>query len=399
MNSFTKPSSDLRCPRCSATVQANQSFCGACGAPQNAAARPNGASSSQPATELRAAGLETAGSSTFERPSGPPPPSGFEAVPGPGPIAVPMQMITGAPTLETIQLRDRMIGIAGWVAVGCALLTSIGALLIVVADLTHHAIAGVDVSDSFGFLAQILTMLAAGFAGAAFLGSSRARSRRIIISAVGLALSFFAGCVAFAVLGGIFASHHLPGSLTASIIVSAVAAAVATATFVTAGTAFAGRAWGSSPERDGRLAVAAFIFVSAMVLAIASDVLALIAGANLGFDGSTTTAAGFSLAANLIEVGAGVTVAVAFVGSVSRMRTGRPTWRRHRDRLLAGGVSGLAFAYAFLSVSSFIQAGQGEFVPGLTKAGRWLVATGDLTVIGALACAAAAFFISGWRKQ
>ena len=308
-------------------------------------------------------------------------------------------MVEGPPTSETVRARDRMLGIAGWIAVGCAMLTVVGALLTVIADLTHHAITGVDISGAFAFLAPVLAALAAGFAGAAFLGSPRARVRRIVAGAALLALSYFSLCVSYAVLGGIFASHHLPGSLTASIIVSAVANFVVAVTFVAAATAFRGGTWASSPQRVGRLGIAAFIFVLAMVIAIGSDVLALIAGADLGVDGSTTTAAGFALAANLVEAAAATTIAIAFVGSISWMRSGRPAWKRYRDRLLAGGVSALAFAYVLVSVSSFIDAGQGEFVPGLTKAGRWVMATGDLAFIGVLACAAAAFFISGWRTR
>jgi hypothetical protein len=298
------------------------------------------------------------------------------------------------PSAPALRSRDRLLGYAGWIAAGCLAFDVVGTFLGVVSDLTHHQIAGVDVSDGFAFLANPLAVLAAGFVGAAYLGPRENRLRRLFSGAVVYGLSNGALCVSLSVEGGLFASHHLPGAATGSAIVGAIAQAVATAAFLAGAGAFEAPLRGTA-GRDRRLAVAASIYAAAMFVTVISTILALVAAQD---EVASSAQIALVLAGSLIQLPVAILLAFAFLRSARSQQLGEQGWVRSRDRFLAVGVSALVLANLLTGIGSLVGAGQSGYLYGLDQAAKWIGATGDVTWVAAFACAAGAFLISGWRN-
>jgi hypothetical protein len=267
-------------------------------------------------------------------------------------------------------------------------------LLALIYDVTHHQIAGLDVSDGFAFLGAPLTALAAGFVGAAFLGARERRSKRLLSGAVSVGLSNAALCVSLAVEGGLYASHHAPGTFTASLVAAAVGEAVVAGAFLTGAWAFGGSraARQGGQGRDRRLGIAAAIYAGATLVEIISAILALVALSNVG---ASTTQIALDLAAALIQLPVAILLAVAFFRTASSRQFSPRHWLLSRDRFLACGFSALLLANLVSGIGSLVK--DRSSYSGLAKAASWLGATGDVTLAAAFACAAAAFLISGWR--
>jgi hypothetical protein len=293
-----------------------------------------------------------------------------------------------------------MLGIGGWTALGGVSFNAIAGLLTLISALEIHEIAGLLVAQGFNFAAPLLQLSAAGVIGLAFTGSRQARGGRLRLAAVLLAGGLFATGVAFGVVGGVFAAHHFPGSVTATEIAYSVTNLIAAAVFIVAAAAFGTGEGGSSPLRDGRLAAASWVFVAAQVAQLVTAIIALSAGSNLEHLVATQTSAVFALLQAMFELGAGVLIAVAFLGSSAAMRGGRANWRPSRDRLISGAFSGITVGFLFEAISDLIAASHRAFYfdQGLAHAGAWLEAVASIILVGAAGCAASGFMVSGWRR-
>jgi hypothetical protein len=299
---------------------------------------------------------------------------------------------------STLDRRNRLIGVGGGVAAACAVLAAVGGLMALISDLKQHVITGVSVSDGFGLVSPAMLVVGAATLGAAFLGPADRRRPRLARAALTLAFSFLAVCVAASILGGIFAAHHVLGSLTGATIASAVAAVIVAVAFLTTASAFGARVSGT--DRGNRLGHAAVVFAAAMAASITSNVLALVADSKLHADATLTTVAWLDVVGVLIEFGVGIVLASAFYASAAAQRARTADWQQRRDRLLAVAAAALVVSLLIYGVGTVIEATQvAAAAPGLAKAARWVAAISNVTIVAGFAFLTAGLSASGWRRS
>jgi hypothetical protein len=313
--------------------------------------------------------------STDARDQGSAPPSSlFNQTPSPPPFGAP-PALTGlagyplegrnGPPLNTssLRVRDRRIGQAGWIATACLTLNVAGSLLVLISDLMHHAITALDVSDGFRLAAQPLVFLAALWVALAFVGPRQRRSRNLLIAAVACGVSSLAQCVSLGIRGGLYVSHHDPGTVTASLTAAAAAQAVIAMAFLVGAGAFTGHgaAGLEMPHRRGRLGTAAVIYAVGAAVKIAAVFLLLVFESDTH---SSSTAATLTLASCVFSVPVAILFADAFYRSSSSARIGAGSSSRLREQLLAGGFTGLTVTYLLLGIGDLIGVSQNHLDPG-----------------------------------
>lgn len=304
-------------------------------------------------------------------------------------------------SVEARERRDYLLGNGALIVAASSVFNSIGTLLIVLADMSHHAIAGAVVSDWFAFLSPVMTVIGAALVGAGLLGVVSLRFRRIRSGGVAMGLGFAGLCVATAVLGGVLAAHHVLGTLTAGTIAASVAGAIAAIAFVTASTAFGPASTiDGGAGRDARLGAAASVFVVAMVASITSDVLALIAASKLTLSTAGNAATALQVASTVFEFCAAVVVANAFLGAAQGRRQGLGDWLARRDRLLAIALGTLTAALVLYAAASIVEASQtSALLPTGYKVGRWLGAVGNLIILAGIGCALTGLLKTGRQAE
>jgi hypothetical protein len=304
-------------------------------------------------------------------------------------------------SVEARGRRDHLLGNGALIVAASSVFNSIGTLLIVLADMSHHAIAGAVVSDWFAFLSPVMTVIGAALLAAGLIGVASLRFRRIHSAGLAVGVGFVGVCVATAVLGGIFAAHHVLGTLTAATIAGSVGGAIAAIAFVGAATAFGPVSTvDGGAGRDARLAAAASIFVVAMVASITSDVLALIAASKLTLSTAGTAATALQVASTVFEFFAAVMVASAFAGAARGVRQGLGDWLPRRDRLLAVAIGTLTFALLLFAAASIVEASQtSALLPSGYKVGRWLGAAGNVIILAGLLSGLLGLLKTGRRAE
>lgn len=393
------------CPRCGAPA-GTQPFCATCGL--NLSQLPELPSAEEYAARLRE-------EQWLRHQAAPAPPTGAGSF-GVASRARSEPSIGSASRVSPLASRDRLIGWAGWIGVGCAALVVIGAMLGAISSVIKQNVFGfrvpvyaaLAVSNWIAFLSAILILAAAFYVARAFLGPAQARAERLFNAAWLLAGAYLGGFISEGTLAGFLIGHHALGSESASVVVVAVAAAAAAVAFGVAATGFRIASPQHNPRRDGRLGNGAILLAVSGGFVVVAGILALVAhagviGGAVGGFGSSTAASVLSLIGGLITVAAAIVLAVALSRSASGQRQGRIAWWVQRDRFIAGSVMALAFATLLGAIGLMALAGQGglisEFATGLAKAGAWLVAVGELLFVGAIGCVAAGFFISGWQRD
>jgi hypothetical protein len=292
-----------------------------------------------------------------------------------------------------IHLRDRLLSAAGWGFFAAFAVSTLGALLIVVYDITHHTIVQVveaTISDALGLIAAAMLIPCGIFFMYAFTRSpSIARRKSLTIAAwtgsAWAALTILStGAEAWAFLrlrylAGSVASHWATVSFVdiASSVVLALAFAAAGVAFQRADharqTPFLGNTW---------LGTAAILVGGAAFCDIGTQIV------TVSLIASSTTS-------TLLLMSDCFYLAVAALGAIGLFGA---LVLRTRDRLLAITLWVALPAQALVAASGFTKVHENA-LRGLSAAGGWIQAAGGVVVMMALICVTVGITLAGWGRQ
>ena len=327
-------------------------------------------------------------------------PPSVEPVAGGDRTAMPRPSGTASALIATHR-RDVLIGAGGLTFTVGQLLLAVATLLVLLETLHSYLPAGLPIGHGLYLLAAIVEMAGLAVMAAGFFVDDDRRWPRLATGALLVALGVaceFAGATTLAVE---YLVHHASGKLSASMIITALAAVPFIVGAVIAGRAFRARRDGPAVKarRDRLLAASSGALAGAAVMAAVAAILQLDFYSGISsIPGGYTTALGFGIAGQFI-IAAGVVVGVVAF-SWSDPSEVRRVARRDMLLCIAVAVAFVGCLVQFIAGIAGTSSGSGIVLAGKELAAAWLMTFQALAACGALVCAGIGFFLSararGW---
>lgn len=287
-----------------------------------------------------------------------------------------------------------LLGIGALIGGGLAGLAAIGALLVVIFEATHHALTEQVLGDAFNSLAFWSLLGALMCLAGAYLrrgsASHAARRTRLTFGAGFLGVFEAFNCVAAGLVAVLYATHHVPGIATSSVITEAVGSAVSAGALFTAASALA---LADVRRRHARLIVAAAIAIGSSSVGVAAAALAIITDSRFH---ASSTGDVLVLAGTVLELAAGTLLVFAFLAAERAARRSGSS-NRARDGLVSIALAILSIDVVLEGVAKILDVHNAAGT--LDKTGIWLQGAGMVLLVTVTALACIDFAKSGLRRE